>query len=69
MSSTKGTGTPHVAAETGEYDPPQNGAPEEKSWSDRGPITLLWGLLNDFLSFPVLSSHEIECCRFLGWPQ
>lgn len=26
-----------------EYDPPQNGAPKEKSWSDCGPITLLWG--------------------------
>jgi hypothetical protein len=35
-----------------EYEPPQNSAPEEKSWSDCGLITLLWGLLKDFLSFP-----------------
>src|SRR5439155_4215468 len=28
-----------------------NGTPEEKSWSDCGPKTLLWGLLNDFLPF------------------
>jgi hypothetical protein len=40
-----------------EYDPPQNGNPEEKSWSDCGPITLLWGLFNDFLSFPAPSSR------------
>jgi len=52
----KGQGQPHVAAEIGRIRP---GAPEEKSWSDCGPITLLWGLLNDFLSFPAPSSREI----------